>query len=95
MVEINIGIWCASIPALKALFSKAQRVRTMRSQGYVFHGSERSGVVTTTGSRSKGRGKRNGNETGSGSGSFGTIVKNEEFLLEEIIGGREREGSGR
>jgi hypothetical protein len=84
MIEINIGIWCASIPALKALFSKAQRARTMRSQGYMFHGSERSGVTT----ENVGTAKRTAE--GRQSGSFGTIVKNEEFLLEEVVGGRER-----
>lgn len=40
MVEVNVGIYCASIPALKALFSKKQRDR---SQGYSYGQSERSG----------------------------------------------------
>jgi hypothetical protein len=44
MIEINIGIWCASIPALKALVSKSQRLRAQgsHSNGYHYHGSERS-----------------------------------------------------
>ncbi|KAH7400777.1 hypothetical protein DE146DRAFT_475279 [Phaeosphaeria sp. MPI-PUGE-AT-0046c] len=70
MVEINVGIWCASIPALKALFSKSQRARTQntRTHGYQYHGSERSGTKK----------------------SMGTIVRSEEFTLEEIAS---REGS--
>ncbi|KAH7088184.1 hypothetical protein FB567DRAFT_425201, partial [Paraphoma chrysanthemicola] len=43
MVEINIGIWCACIPALKALFSKTLRQRSKHASGYQYHGSERSG----------------------------------------------------
>lgn len=71
MVEINVGIWCASIPALKALFSKSQRARTQNTltHGYQYHGSERSGTKQK---------------------SMGTIVRNEEFTLEEIAS---REGS--
>jgi hypothetical protein len=89
MIEINIGIWCASIPALKALFSKTQRVRTMGSQGYQFHGSERSGDGSRSGRGGwgGGGGSDNGGKLVS-KGSFGAIVKNEEFLLEETVGGR-------
>lgn len=45
LIEIHIGIYCASIPSLKALFSKAQRQRTQNTlgHGYMYHGSERSG----------------------------------------------------
>lgn len=70
MVEINVGIWCASIPALKALFSKSQRTRSQNTltHGYQYHGSERSGTKK----------------------SMGTIIRNEEFTLEEIAS---REGS--
>jgi hypothetical protein len=50
----------------------------------MFHGSERSGVTT----ENVGTAKRTAE--GRQSGSFGTIVKNEEFLLEEVVGGRER-----
>ncbi|KAF2033593.1 hypothetical protein EK21DRAFT_58065 [Setomelanomma holmii] len=73
MVEINIGIWCASIPALKALFSKAQRERTQHASGYQYHGTERSGISASRG--------RNGTP---GLGSMGTIIKNEEFVLETV-----------
>ncbi|EAT84416.1 hypothetical protein SNOG_08140 [Parastagonospora nodorum SN15] len=69
-IEINVGIWCASIPALKALFSKAQRARTQHtlSHGYQYHGSERSG-----GSESvrKGVGRAR-------------MTKSEEFVMEEM-----------
>jgi hypothetical protein len=82
MVEVNVGIWCASIPALKALFSKAQRQRTQhtRSNGYQYHGSERSGVS----------GQKLGNRT---NGSMGTIIKNEEFVLEEVVHDNSSNGS--
>ncbi|KAH7117832.1 hypothetical protein B0J11DRAFT_592292 [Dendryphion nanum] len=42
MVEVNIGIWCASIPALKALFVKAQREKS-RGTGYQYHSRDKSG----------------------------------------------------
>jgi hypothetical protein len=54
----------------------------------MFHGSERSGVTT----ENVGTAKRTAE--GRQSGSFGTIVKNEEFLLEEVVGGRDCEGRG-
>lgn len=91
MVEINIGIWCASIPSLKALFSQAQRQRTQHTQqGYQWHSSERSGA---------GGSRHNNNKLGSKGGalgSMGTIIKNEEFVLETVVrhpsasGSRER-----
>ncbi|KAI8941917.1 hypothetical protein NX059_000032 [Plenodomus lindquistii] len=37
MVELNMGILCASIPSLKVLFSKAQRQRTTKNGTYQFH----------------------------------------------------------
>jgi hypothetical protein len=70
MVEINLGIWCASIPALKALFSKAQRERTQNA-GYQYHGTDRSGMS----------GRKASNRA---LGSMGTIIKNEEFVLREV-----------
>ncbi|KAF2657260.1 hypothetical protein K491DRAFT_342989 [Lophiostoma macrostomum CBS 122681] len=44
MIEVNIGIWCASIPALKALISKAQRERTRSITGYKYHSRDKSGA---------------------------------------------------
>ncbi|KAH8732479.1 hypothetical protein GQ44DRAFT_745675 [Phaeosphaeriaceae sp. PMI808] len=39
VIEINVGIWCASIPSLKPLFSKAQRERRGKKRtGYQYHG---------------------------------------------------------
>ncbi|KAH3917717.1 hypothetical protein HBH56_043970 [Parastagonospora nodorum] len=77
-IEINVGIWCASIPALKALFSKAQRARTQHtlSHGYQYHGSERSG-----GSESvrKGVGRAR-------------MTKSEEFVMEEMVSGYGKRG---
>ncbi|CAO2656493.1 Nn.00g052960.m01.CDS01 [Neocucurbitaria sp. VM-36] len=69
MVEINLGIYCASIPSLKALFSKAQRQRTQNTNGYQYHGSGRSGLSDK--------------KTGA-LGPIGTIVKNEEFVMKTV-----------
>jgi hypothetical protein len=80
MVEINIGIWCASIPALKALFSKAVRERTQHASGYQYHGTERSGT-----SASRGRNPATG---------FGGIIKNEEFVLETVHQSRSGSAGG-
>jgi hypothetical protein len=43
MVEVNVGILCASIPSLKALFSKGQRERS-HTAGYKYHSRGKSGV---------------------------------------------------
>jgi hypothetical protein len=43
MIEVNIGIWCASIPALKALVSSGQRERS-RGTGYKYHSRDKSGT---------------------------------------------------
>lgn len=72
MVEVNLGIWCASIPLLKSLFNKAQRERT-RTTGYQYHSS--------------GRSQNPGSEFGSrrtGTGTL-TITKKEEFKMEAVI----------
>jgi hypothetical protein len=42
MVEINIGILCASFPATKALFSKNVRERGTKGGSYQYHSRERS-----------------------------------------------------
>jgi hypothetical protein len=78
MIEINIGIWCASSPALKALFSKAQRARTQHSlsHGYQYHSSERSGLSEVGGGKKL---------ASSGNVSMGKIVKNEEFVMEDMV----------
>ncbi|KAF2751119.1 hypothetical protein M011DRAFT_473633 [Sporormia fimetaria CBS 119925] len=39
MIEVNIGIWCASIPALKALVSRRQRERSRGGGGYASYAS--------------------------------------------------------
>ncbi|KAH9866501.1 hypothetical protein J1614_008191 [Plenodomus biglobosus] len=44
MVELNTGILCASIPSLKALFSKVQRERSTQDGTYQFHSRGFSGV---------------------------------------------------
>jgi hypothetical protein len=44
MVEVHLGIWCASIPALKALGSRKEFERKRMQQahgGYTFHESGR------------------------------------------------------
>lgn len=48
-VEVNIGILCASIPSLKALFLPGQRQRT-RSSAYHYHSRGKSGVQEVGGS---------------------------------------------
>ncbi|KAF2008585.1 hypothetical protein BU24DRAFT_468705 [Aaosphaeria arxii CBS 175.79] len=42
MIEINIGIWCASIPALKALFIRSQREKSRAATGYHYHSRDKS-----------------------------------------------------
>lgn len=74
MVEVNMGILCASIPALKALFSKAQRQRTQNS-GYQYHSRERSG--------GKSWGKSSGN------GSKGTVIQNDDVDLKAMENGEQ------
>jgi hypothetical protein len=44
MVEVNVGVLCASIPSLKALFSKGQRERSKNGAGYQYHSRGKSGV---------------------------------------------------
>jgi hypothetical protein len=48
MVEIHIGVYCASIPACKALFSSAQRHRS-QTDGYQYHSQGRSGKTGESG----------------------------------------------
>jgi hypothetical protein len=69
MIEVNIGIWCASIPALKALISRGQRERS-RATGYKYHSRDKSGPSRISAKK-----------TGGGSstdGSQGTVHGNEE-----------------
>ncbi|KAF2675728.1 hypothetical protein K458DRAFT_471108 [Lentithecium fluviatile CBS 122367] len=44
MVEVNIGIWCASIPALKALVTRGRSNTgtNARSRAYQYHSKDRS-----------------------------------------------------
>ncbi|KAF1847599.1 uncharacterized protein K460DRAFT_306970 [Cucurbitaria berberidis CBS 394.84] len=74
MVEVNMGILCASIPALKALFSKAQRERSQNNSAYQYHGRERTGGI--------GSGKGS-----SGAGSEGTIIQKESYDLRVVESG--------
>ncbi|KAH4183647.1 hypothetical protein HBI56_151920 [Parastagonospora nodorum] len=48
MVEVNVGILCASIPSLKALFSSSQRQRSKNGAGYQYHSRGKSGVQDDT-----------------------------------------------
>lgn len=48
-VEVNIGILCASIPSLKALFLPGQRQRS-RSNAYQYHSGGKSGLQEVGGS---------------------------------------------
>lgn len=48
MVEVNIGIWCASIPALKVFIVRHRRGSTTNSGGaYKYHSKEKSGARVT------------------------------------------------
>ncbi|KAH7408700.1 hypothetical protein DE146DRAFT_386445 [Phaeosphaeria sp. MPI-PUGE-AT-0046c] len=48
-VEVNVGILCASIPSLKALFLPGQRQRT-RTSAYQYHSRGKSGAQEVGGS---------------------------------------------
>jgi hypothetical protein len=72
MVEINIGILCASIPATKALFSRAQRARTQNGT-YQYHSRDRSVM------KGYGKGSASGNKTS----SAGTVIQNESYELKD------------
>ena len=74
MVEVTLGILCASIPSLKALFSKAQRERTQNGT-YQYHGTERSGI------------KPYGKNGGSGSGT--TVINAESYGLKDVERGEQ------
>ncbi|KAF1830883.1 hypothetical protein BDW02DRAFT_633260 [Decorospora gaudefroyi] len=74
MVEVNLGILCASIPATKALFSKAQRDRT-KNGSYQYHSRERS--IT------KGYEKGSGSGHGNKNSSAGIVVQNS-FPLKNV-----------
>jgi hypothetical protein len=73
MVEINMGILCASIPALKALFSKTQRGRTQNGT-YQYHSRDRSVM------KGYGQGSANGNKNS----SAGTIIQNDSYMLKDV-----------
>jgi hypothetical protein len=59
MIEVNIGIWCATIPALKALISKNQRERS-RTGAYAYHSSDKSGAKISAASQKIGGSITNG-----------------------------------
>jgi hypothetical protein len=52
MVEVNVGVWCASIPGLKALCSK--RKGGYAGSGYEWHGRGKSGVSGRSGAGASG-----------------------------------------
>ena len=85
MVEINVGILCASIPATKALFSKAQRGRTQNGS-YEYHSRERS-VMKSYG---RGSGNNNSNDNrheNTAKGPTGAVIQNESYELKDVEGG--------
>jgi hypothetical protein len=49
MVEVNIGIYCASIPAVKAIFVRTEG--GTRSVGYRYHSQDKSGAAKNSGSK--------------------------------------------
>ncbi|KAG9189447.1 hypothetical protein G6011_06315 [Alternaria panax] len=85
MVEINVGILCACIPATKALFSKAQRHRTQNGS-YQYHSRERSVMK----SHGHGSGKSNSNDNGhedAAEGPTGTVIRSELYELKDVESG--------
>ena len=82
MVEVNIGIWCASIPALKALIRHRPREGSeqARSRVYQYHSKDRSGTA------------------GKGSSSGGVSVGMESFDLVmddtgKVVKAKKRDGN--
>jgi hypothetical protein len=49
MVEVNIGILCASLPTLRPLFSRAQRIRTREMKGFTIENKSgaKNGTIGT------------------------------------------------
>jgi hypothetical protein len=97
MVEINVGILCASMPATKALFSKAQRHRTQNGS-YQYHSRERS-IMKSYG---QGSGKSNNNNSSdnghedAAQGPTGAVIQNKAYELNGVQSGNHtRAGSSR
>jgi hypothetical protein len=44
VIEVNVGIYCASIPSLKALFSKGKWEQSRKTAGYRYHSRGKSTV---------------------------------------------------
>jgi hypothetical protein len=84
MVEINVGILCASIPATKALFSKAQRHRT-HNGSYQYHSRERS-IMKSYGHGS-GKSNSNNGQEGTAGGPTGAVIQNESYELKDVESG--------
>lgn len=84
MVEINVGILCASIPATKALFSKAQRHRT-HNGSYQYHSRERS-IMKSYGHGS-GKSNSNNGQEGTAGGPTGAVIQNELYELKDVESG--------
>ena len=82
-VEVNIGIWCASIPALKALISRGQRERSRataalgyRAGGYKYHSRDKSGHNPT--------GKNMGGSSSDRSQGTDTIIPHETYGMKDL-----------
>jgi hypothetical protein len=76
MVEVNVGIYCASIPALKAIFVRTEG--NTRSSGYRYHSRGKSGTARISGSKKMVGGS-------SGDESRGTVdVPGEEFDMKPM-----------
>ncbi|KAJ4294047.1 Mitochondrial beta-keto-acyl synthase [Kalmusia sp. IMI 367209] len=74
MVEVNIGIWCASIPALKILIIRRQRSIASRSAGtYAYHSSGKSGDTTAPSGKLGGSGSGSEGSNGLESFDMGTV----------------------
>lgn len=79
MVEVNIGIYCACIPALKPIFARGKKGSTHGSSGYKYHGRDKSGS-----GQKNGYAKKYAGGDSSIDASQGTMHASEEFDMKPI-----------
>lgn len=82
MVEVNVGILCASIPTTKPLFNKAQREGS-RKDSYECHSRDHSAV--------KSCGNDNDNcshHKDAANGPIGVVLENDSYGLKQVQSGQ-------
>lgn len=81
MVEVNVGILCASIPTTKPLFNKAQRERSHKDS-YECHSRDHSAM------KSCGIDNDNGGHNDEGAdGPIGVVLENDSYRLKQVQSG--------